>query len=190
MDKDTLSDDELVTFFKQGDASCFEELVYRYKNTLFQYIMVMVRDEGAAGDLFQEVFISFFKHADRYQAQGKFKSWLFTAARNRVLNFFRDKQQLFSLDEPDEEGNPVWHDTLPSDETTPQDALENAELGRRIASAGLQLPPKQREIIYLRQYMAFKEIAFMLGRPLGTVLAQYQRGVKKMQQILQQQEAL
>lgn len=81
------TDDELVLLFKSGSGEAFEELVYRYKNSLYQYIMTMVQDEGAAGDLFQEVFISLFKHADKYEPRGKFKSWLFLTARNRVLNF-------------------------------------------------------------------------------------------------------
>ena len=69
------TDDELVLLFKSGSSGAFEELVYRYKNSLYQYIMAMVQDEGAAGDLFQEVFISLFKHADKYEPRGKFKSW-------------------------------------------------------------------------------------------------------------------
>ena len=48
------SDDELVAGFQNGDETCFNELVYRYKNILYQYILVMVRDEGAAdGDAAQ-----------------------------------------------------------------------------------------------------------------------------------------
>lgn len=81
------TDDELVSLFRAGSGVAFETLVLRYKNQLYQYIMGMVQDEGAAGDLFQEVFISFFKHADKYESRGKFKSWLFLTARNKVLNF-------------------------------------------------------------------------------------------------------
>ena len=182
------TDDELVELFKSGSDEAFEELVYRYKNSLYQYIMSMVQDEGAAGDLFQEVFISFFKHADKYEARGKFKSWLFLAARNRVLNFFRDRDQLTSLDLTDEEGNAFLHDTLLDGEPSLLEDLAGRETEDEIRRAALELPQRQREMIYLRQYLSFKEIAELLDRPLGTVLADCHRAVKKMQRILAAQQ--
>lgn len=182
------TDDELVLLFKSGSGAAFEELVYRYKNSLYQYIMTMVQDEGAAGDLFQEVFISFFKHADKYEPRGKFKSWLFLTARNRVLNFFRDRDQLTSLDQTDEEGNAFLHDTLPDGEASLLEELAGRETEEEIRRAALELPQRQREMIYLRQYLSFKEIAELLDRPLGTVLADCHRAVKKMQRILAAQQ--
>ena len=178
------TDDELVTLFKSGSDGAFEELVYRYKNSLYQYIMAMVQDEGAAGDLFQEVFISFFKHADKYDPRGKFKSWLFLTARNRVLNFFRDRDKLASLDQTDEEGNAFLHDTLPDGQLPLLENLAGRETEEEIRRASLELPQRQREMIYLRQYLSFKEIAELLDRPLGTVLADCHRDVKKMQRLL------
>ncbi len=178
------TDDELVLLFKSGSGEAFEELVYRYKNSLYQYIMAMVQDEGAAGDLFQEVFISFFKHADKYQPRGKFKSWLFLAARNKVLNFFRDRDPLASLDQTDEEGNAFLHDTLPDGAPSPLEGLAGRETEEEIRRASLALPQRQREMIYLRQYLSFKEIAELMDRPLGTVLADCHRAIKKMQHLL------
>ena len=84
------TDDDLVIAFQNGEAESFNELVYRYKNILYQYIVAMVRDEGAAGDIFQEVFLSFFRRLSEYQPEGKLKSYLFTAAHNRILNYFRE----------------------------------------------------------------------------------------------------
>lgn len=182
------TDDELVLLFKSGSGAAFEELVYRYKNSLYQYIMTMVQDEGAAGDLFQEVFISLFKNADKYEPRGKFKSWLFLTARNRVLNFFRDRDKVSSLDQTDEAGNAFLHETLADGEASLLDGLAGRETEEEIRRASLELPQRQREMIYLRQYMSFKEIAELLNRPLGTVLADCHRAVKKMQRILAAQE--
>nr|QGT50708.1 RNA polymerase sigma24 factor [uncultured Elusimicrobia bacterium] len=185
------TDDELVSAFRQGDGQAFEELVYRYKNPLYQYIMSMTGDEGAAADLFQETFLSFFKRAEQYEARGKFKSWLFLTARNRTLNFFRDRDKLASLDQTagDEESLSL-HETLADGTPSPLEALTGRETEAQIRHAALQLPPRQREMIYLRQYFSFKEIAEMLGRPLGTVLADCHRAVKKMQTLLAQEVLL
>lgn len=185
----TYTDDELVDAFKQGNAKAFEELVLRYKNSLYQYILAMTRDAGAAEDLFQETFISFFKHADKYQARGKFKAWLFLAARNRTLNFFRDRDKLFSLDQTDDEGCDLLS-ALPDSSPTPAEALSGRETEEQIRRAALALPVRQREMIYLRQYFSFKEIAQMLQRPLGTVLAECHRAVKKMQTLLAREVTL
>lgn len=181
------TDDQLVELFRAGNEKAFEELVYRYKNPLYQYIMSLVQDEGAAGDLFQEVFISFFKNVGKYESRGKFKSWLFLTARNRVFNFFRDRDKLSSLDQTDEEGNSVFHETLEDGQLAPLEELSGKEAEEMIRRASLQLPPRQREMIYLRQYLSFKEIAELLERPLGTVLADCHRAVKKMRQLLEKQ---
>lgn len=183
------TDDELVSRFRQGNGEAFEVLVYRYKNSLYQYIMALVQDEGAAGDLFQETFLAVFKNADKYEARGKFKSWLFLAARNRTLNYFRDRDKLVSLDQEDEEGNAFLHDTLADSSATPLDDLSGQETEEEIRRAALLLPARQREMIYLRPYFSFKEIAQMLDRPLGTVLADCHRAVKKMQTLLARKDA-
>ena len=59
-----LTDDELMDGFVRGEPAAFEELVLRYKNPLYQYILALVADESAAGDLFQEVFLSVYKQAE------------------------------------------------------------------------------------------------------------------------------
>ena len=182
------TDDQLVELFRAGNEKAFEELVYRYKNPLYQYIMSLVQDEGAAGDLFQEVFISFFKNVGKYESRGKFKSWLFLTARNRVFNFFRDRDKLSSLDQTDDDGNSVFHETLDDGQLAPLEELSGKEAEEMIRRASLQLPPRQREMIYLRQYLSFKEIAELLERPLGTVLADCHRAVKKMRQLLEKQQ--
>lgn len=183
------TDDQLVELFRAGNEKAFEELVYRYKNPLYQYIMSLVQDEGAAGDLFQEVFISFFKNVGKYESRGKFKSWLFLTARNRVFNFFRDRDKLSSLDQTDDDGNSVFHETLEDGQLAPLEELSGKEAEEMIRRASLQLPPRQREMIYLRQYLSFKEIAELLERPLGTVLADCHRAVKKMRQLLEKQNS-
>lgn len=178
------TDDELVIGCQNGNEDCFNELVYRYKNMLYQYILAMVRDEGAAGDVFQEVFLSFYRHIGQYKPEGKLKSYLFTSARNRVLNYFRTQGKTISLDDTDEEGNAYLHEGMAGKERQPQEVLEQAELLEQIKQAAQSLSPRQREAIYLKQHMTFKEAADLLQRPMGTVLADYHRAMQKLQKML------
>lgn len=184
--KNRQNDDELVALFCEGNSQAFEELVLRYKNSLYQYILSLVKDEGAAEDLFQDVFISLFKHAQTYKREGKFKSWLFLTARNKVLNYFRDRKQADSLDKTDDDGNAYLQDTLASNERAALDELSWQEWQETVRQALEKLPPRQKEMMYLRQYMSFQEIADTVGRPLGTVLADCHRAVKKLRQLIAQ----
>ena len=180
------TDDQLVQGCQQGDEECFNELVYRYKNSLYQYIVALVRDEDAAEDIFQEVFLGFFRRINEYQPEGKLKSYLFTSARNRVLNYFRDADKSVSLDDTDEEGNAYLHEGIAGKDVTPLEGMAQMESLERIKRASLALPEKQREVVYLKQLMTFQEVSEMVKRPLGTVLADYHRGIKKMQEMLKE----
>ena len=71
-----------------------------------------------------------------------------------------------------------------------QAGMTQAELAEKIKKAALALPQTQREVIYLKQYMTFREAAEMLNRPLGTVLADHHRGIQKMKQLLQKEAAV
>ena len=180
------TDEELVLGCQQGDEDCFNEIVYRYKNSLYQYILALIKDEDAAGDIFQEVFLNFYRRIGEYKEQGKLKSYLFLSARNRVLNYFRDADKAVSLDDTDEEGNAYLHETISGKDSTPLEGMAQAESLELIKQASLALPEKQREVVYLKQLMTFQEVAEMVKRPLGTVLADYHRGIKKMQEILKE----
>ncbi len=184
------SDDELIQTFVAGQPEAFEELVLRYKNSLYQYIISLVHDEGAAGDLFQDVFLALYKHAADFKAQGKVKAWLFLTARNKTLNYFRDRKEAVSLDEPDEEGNEFWHEVLPDGEADHLEQLTSREGLERLKKAIDSLPPRQKEVIYLRQYLSFAEMAEVQHRPLGTVLADCHRAVAKVRNLLASEEFL
>ena len=183
------NDDELVASFCEGNNQAFEELVLRYKNSLYQYILSLVKNESVAEDLFQDVFISLFKHAQTYKAEGKFKAWLFLTARNKVCNYWRDNKQTLSLDQTDDDGNAFLQETIADNSRPFLDELTGKELEKAVARAADRLPPRQREMIYLRQFMSFQEIADTVGRPLGTVLADCHRAVKKIRQLIAEETA-
>ena len=180
-------DDELIALFVQGHDEAFEELLFRHKNGLYQYILSLVKDEGAAGDLFQEVFLALYTHAADFKAQGKVKSWLFLTARNKCFNYLRDHKSTTSLDEQDEEGNEFWHEILPDTEASQLEQLTQQESMQKLREIISGLSPRQQEVLYLRPYFSFKEIAEMVDKPLGTVLADCHRGLEKVRKILRDQ---
>ena len=169
-----MQEEELIIYdVKNGNKEKFGELVEKYQNSLFTFIFYSVKDEGTAKDILQETFIKALKEINNYKEEGKFKAWLWTIARNKVMDFYRKSSKIVPLEE----------DTIKQDDETSKDALGKIEL-KHIQNLIDELPKEQKEVILMRQYLSFKEIASVLDCPLGTVLARLNRAIKKIQKSL------
>src|SRR5512147_1274456 len=70
-------------------AEAFDLLFERHAAAVRSALLRIVRDEPAADDLLQEVFLLVWRRAGQWKAQGSFKGWLFRIATNRALNHLR-----------------------------------------------------------------------------------------------------
>ena len=178
-----MTDAELVKAFKKGAAGALDELIGRYKNRLYAYLLKLLRDRNAADDLLQEVFIKVMKKLDSYGERQKFSAWLFTVAHHAVMDYFRSghRRREESLDTAGEDKSPLA-DTLASREPGPDKLLEDAERAAVLQAAFDRLSADQREIFLMRHYsgLSFKEISDILSVPIGTVLARMSRAMAKM----------
>ena len=73
-------------------TASFEILLRRYRLPLVSYFRRMVRDQGLAEDLAQEVFLRVYKSRERYQPEAQFTTWLYRIATNLALNAIRDRK--------------------------------------------------------------------------------------------------
>jgi len=176
-------DAELVQAFKNGDTSALDLLIIRYKGPLYAYLIRLSRDRDAADDLLQEVFIRVIKKLSGYGEQEKFSAWLFTVAHHAAMDHFRSgsRRREDSLDAAGEDRLPL-SDTLASPEPGPDGILEGVERSGAIQAVFDRLSSEQREVFLMRHYsgLPFKEIADILGVPIGTVLARMSRAMAKM----------
>ena len=97
-----LSDEQLMLRYQQGDAQAYEELLNRYYRPIFRYLLRGIRDRTAAEDLLQDVFMRVIRGAKSYRQRAKFSTWLYTIAKNTMIDAtrkrrFRNHQ---SLDQP------------------------------------------------------------------------------------------
>ncbi len=168
-----MQDEIIIKEIKNGNKEIFGKLVEKYQDSLFTFIFYSVKDEGNAKDILQETFIKALKEIDKYKEEGKFKAWLWTIARNKVMDFYRKGGKTVPLEE----------EIIKQDDETSKKALGQIELNH-IKSLIENLPPEQKEVILMRQYLSFKEIASVLNCPLGTVLARLNRAIKKIQKSL------
>jgi len=178
-----MTEELIIKDVKNGNTEAFGLLVEKYKDHLYSFIFYSVKDEGAAGDVLQDTFLKALKEIDKYKEEGKFKAWLFTIARNKVTDHFRKNSRFVQFGEEDDAD-----DYANTTDNTEARALSNISLGE-IADFISLLPKEQQEVILLRTHLSFKEIAQMLGCPIGTVLARMNRGIKKLQKFMGEEYA-
>jgi RNA polymerase sigma-70 factor (ECF subfamily) len=134
-----------------------------------------------AEDLFQEVWMRVLVRGSQFNGQARFGTWLFTIARNLVIDQ-RRKRTMSSLDELFEGGSdddrPMSFE-IANGEPTPLDRFSNLEDRERIAAALLQLDMLHREVLVLRfhEELSLEEIAKVTRAPLSTVKSRLYRGL-------------
>lgn len=189
-EEDGPSDHQLIQSYQSGDHSAFETLVSRHRGKVFAMIQSMIKNEGDAWDLSQEVFIKVWKALPKFEARARFSTWLYRITHNVVYDWLR-KRKIESVGELDDNlldrgSIAAGSTTTPSSTARPDDAIKNRELGDRINVAMATLSPEHRETILLREVQGFdyKEIANSMECSLGTVMSRLYYARKKLQQLL------
>ena len=175
-DSETLTDDTLTRHIQAQQAWAFDLLFERHAGAIRRHLLHIVRDEHAAEDLLQEVFLRVWTHADQWNGQGAFKGWLFRIATNTALNHLRSlrrrpQQPLEVPDNIDGEDNPdtpAW--LVDNVSLGPDQALEASEQSSRLQQIIRDLPEDKREVFRLvhQMEMSLREAADELGIPEGT----------------------
>lgn len=181
-----MTDAELLAAYRGGDVQALGELMERHKAAVYGYLLRLTGRPETADDLFQEVFLKLVRDPGAYKERDRFKSWLFTVARNAAMDQFRREAARREVPLPGdaprgEEGGEGPAD-MPDPGPDPEGELENKLLGERLEAALAALSVEQREVFYLRHYseLSFREIAELLGVPIGTVLARMSRAAARL----------
>ncbi len=166
---------------KRQEVGLLDELIVRYQHRLLRYLLFLTSNREMAEDLFQEVWMRVLTRGSQFKGNSRFETWLFTIARNLVIDLKR-KRTMASLDELFDAGNdddrPVTFevaDTHPS----PLECFSSIEDREQIAEALLKLDTLYREVLVLRfhEEMTLEEIANVTQAPLSTVKSRLYRGL-------------
>ena len=166
---------------KRQDAGLLDELIVRYQHRLLRYLLYLTSNREMAEDLFQEVWMRVLVRGGQFNGQARFDTWLFTIARNLVIDQ-RRKRTMSSLDELFDVGGdddrPMSFEVA-DDDPTPFDSFSNLEDRERIAAGLLQLDTLHREVLVLRfhEELSLEEIAKVTRAPLSTVKSRLYRGL-------------
>lgn len=163
-------DTELMRRAKRGDVRAFSVLVERYKERAYMIALGIVGTPEEAMDVSQDAFVSAWRAARTFRDDRPFYPWFYAILRNKCFNSLRRTRvrRENSLDAARDAGFDVA-DGSPG----PADAAERSELRELLMRELGRLDPVHREIITLRHFeeLSYKEIAHVLGCPLGTVMS-------------------
>jgi RNA polymerase sigma-70 factor, ECF subfamily len=162
------TDHELLRRIERGELEAFEEIVARYRDTVFG-VAARVVGPVEADDVTQDTFLRAFNTLHQFRGDAAFKTWLTRIAHNTALNALARKRPI-----PVEEAE---LDREPGGERTPADVLESGERRERLMRKIGLLKPPYRSVVLLRdvQGLSYDEIAGILDVPLGTVKIRLRR---------------
>lgn len=124
-----------------GDDHGLELLIGLYKDSLIFFLMQYVRSADIAEELTEDTFVALVVKRPLFSENAKFRTWLFTIARNKALNFLHSAA--FRKDVPISEAEEVFLSG------SPEQRLLEQERYRSLYDAMNRLPANQREMIYL-----------------------------------------
>lgn len=172
----TISDEQLLANYRQGDRASFAQLVERYQRELFHFLIRFLGDRAAAEDIFQEAFLQVHQSADQFDPQRRFRPWLFTIAANKARDLMRAQARrptspLQACINSNDEGSGQFIDLMSAAAEMPGEPLERAEMQAMVRKTVMSMPDNLREILLLSYFHQFpyKQISDILNIPLGTV---------------------
>jgi RNA polymerase sigma-70 factor (ECF subfamily) len=160
-----------------GDTEAFGELYKIFLSRIYRFVYYLTGDEFSAEDITQNTFLRAWKSLPNFSFnEGTFQSYLYTIARNLVIDDQR-KKKAYSL-----EG---YENILESKENL-ENAVWKNEASEKVHQALADLDADDREILILRFFeeMQFEEISKVIGKESGAIRVKIHRLMEKLRQKL------
>ena len=181
-----ITDEALMQAFAQGNVSAFEQLYDRHEKGVWRFVFRSVQNNAVTDDLVQELWFSVTRSAASYAPTAKFKTWLFTMARNRVIDHVRTAKNHASIDAENEEGESMFSDLAAESRLGPLRQVSSREQAKALLDAIEQLPEDQREAFLLQAEgdMSVEEIAAAIGVTFETAKSRLRYARNKLKTLL------
>ena len=185
-----LNDQELVQAYIKGDSSAIEILINRHRSKVYTYILLTIKNQQLAEDLFQETFIKVIQslRAGKYKDNGRFLSWVIRIAHNLVIDHFRKEKQMNSISNDDTEVD-LFNSKKFSDKNVEERIIGN-QIRAELRTLINELPDDQREVVLLRHYgeLSFKEIADQTNVSINTALGRMRYALINLRKMIDERE--
>ena len=189
-DPSRCSDEDLLLRARRGDSKSFAHLVRRYERELYGYLRRYLGDDSLAEDVFQNTFLQLHLKSGQFQPGHPVRPWLYTIATNQAIDALRrnGRHQAVSLDEYREtsgEGESQrLMEMLETRELGPVELSASLEQAERIRASVELLPDFLRQVLVLAYYqgLKYREIASIVGIPVGTVKSRLHAALVRLQE--------
>ncbi|GAB1309318.1 sigma-70 family RNA polymerase sigma factor [Urechidicola sp. KH5] len=186
MDNLKVLDSTLVTQYLNGDEQCFEILITRHKQRVYNFIFSKVLDRDVTEDIFQDTFIKVINTLKRgkYNEEGKFLPWVMRISHNLIIDHFRRNNRMPSFKNTDEFD---IFSVLSDKELNAEKQLIKEQILSDVRKIIEELPDDQREVLKMRIYkdMSFKEISETTGVSINTALGRMRYALINMRKLIE-----
>ena len=176
----------MVQAFIKGDDSAAEPLINRHRQKVYTYVLLNVRNQSLAEDIFQETFIKVIQslRKGKYKDNGRFLSWVIRIAHNLIIDHYRKEKQLNSISNDDSEID-LFNNQEFSEENV-EDIIIEDQIRTDVRNLINQLPGDQKEVVLLRHFggLSFKEIAEQTNVSINTALGRMRYALINLRKII------
>lgn len=176
-----MADKDLILRAQGGDTVAFDEIYKSVYAPVYRFILMRLKSRDEADDVTQEVFIKFFKSIGSYESRGSMLPYLFTVARNAVIDHLRKRR-------PDYDDEALMR-VASGDPTAEQTAILGQEVAQvmRLMS---QLSEAEEAAIKLKHIdgLPTTEVAELLGKTEEAVRQLLSRGIRQLRLLLESEK--
>jgi len=180
------SDEALIGRYARGDAAAFVPLYRRHEMRVWRYLERNVGNRATADELMQEVWFAVARDAVRYEPTSRFTTWLFTIARNRMIDSIRTSRQQVSLETLGYEAELVVQQLTTAPNAGPLAAVVVRDQAAALAQALGQLPREQRDafLLQIEGDLSVEEIAAITQSSFETTKSRLRYARAKLRELL------
>ena len=176
----------MVALVAERDGGALEALYDRYGKASYSLARRILGDETLTQDVVQEVFLALWRDAGRFDARrGTVATYLLSLTHHRAVDVVRREESLRRRHASEEAM------AFDSDRSADVEGeVQTRERGQRVRRALHDLPESQRQALALAYFGGYtqREVAALVGVPLGTVKTRMAAGMRKLREALQPEE--
>ncbi len=188
---EAVTDEALMRAYGAGDAQAFETLYARHKGATYRYFLRHAdSNKSTADELHQDLWLRLIGARERYEAQAKFTTWLYTLARHRLVDHWRSRHGILLASLEDDEILSQTEESIAASCGTDDDPLHasiDAETRRHLIAALAEVPPLQRDafLLHIEGGLSLDEIASLTVTSGETVKSRLRYAYRRLRERLE-----
>lgn len=166
---------DFIESFKSGSSECFNKVFKDFVDPLYQFCYFRLDSKEDAEDLVEEILTKVYKNMTSFDdSKSSLKTWVYSIARNSLIDFIRSKKDNFELS-----------DSIEDESINIDDITETQLNAESLKQALLKLSDFERQLVEMRfiSEMSYDEIAVVTGKNSGALRVNLSRTLVKLKHI-------